>query len=212
MSAPFKALLIEGTSGIGKSTLIDGLLRRHVSDARERKIRTLYHMAQTHTYGPLARQEDAGTLTVEQNLRHLDRIVSQLEWLHAGAQEHDRPFCFVLLDTLHLTHCVRPGVVGWPDVAAIDRRLAGIGCKLLFLGATPDAIWERGIVPRMDQQFIQVYAQKFGKTLEEIHHYFVREQERLGDLARRSVMPGLSLHNEGPPGSLVEQVYRFWIS
>jgi len=60
---PFKALLVEGTSGVGKSTLIDRLIRRHVDSARERKIRTVVHLAQSHTYGPLAQAEGAGTLT-----------------------------------------------------------------------------------------------------------------------------------------------------
>jgi GTPase SAR1 family protein len=51
---PFKALLIEGTSGVGKSTLIDALIRRHVNSSTQRKIRSLIHLAQSHTYGPLA--------------------------------------------------------------------------------------------------------------------------------------------------------------
>jgi predicted GTPase len=51
---PFQALLIEGTSGIGKSALIDALIRRHVTTAAPRKIRGLVHLAQSHTYGPLA--------------------------------------------------------------------------------------------------------------------------------------------------------------
>ena len=78
------------------------------------------HLAQSHTYGPLARAEDARTLTVAQNLAHLDRIVGTVEWFHASVREHDRPWAHALLDTLHLTHCVRPGVVNWPDVAEID--------------------------------------------------------------------------------------------
>src|SRR5258708_17595248 len=109
----FKALLVEGTSGVGKSTLIDALIRRHVCGSAPRKIRSLVHLAQSHTYGPLARPEDLGTLTVTDNLRHLDRIVDLLEWLHASGQEHARPWCFVIADTLHLTHCVRPGIVKW---------------------------------------------------------------------------------------------------
>jgi hypothetical protein len=119
---PFKALLVEGTSGVGKSTLIDALLRRHIDGTAERRIRSLVHLAQSHTYGPLAAAEDHGALTVTENLRHLDRIVRWLEWLHASVQEQDRPWCFVIVDTLHLTHCVRPGVVKWSDVAEVDER------------------------------------------------------------------------------------------
>src|SRR5579871_6163567 len=147
-NAPFQALLVEGTSGVGKSTLIDALIRRHVSAAKPRKIRTVVHLAQSHTYGPLALREDRG-LTVDENLRHLERIVGTAEWLHASVQEHTRPWCFLLMDTLHLTHCVRPGVVKWKDVATYDARLAALGCKLLFLRTSPKELWERGIKPRV---------------------------------------------------------------
>ena len=98
---PFKALLVEGTSGVGKSTLIDALIRRHVDSAKPRKIRTMVHLAQSHTYGPLAGSEDDGSLTVDTNLRHLERIVGTVEWLHASVQEHSRPWrlCYSILCT-----------------------------------------------------------------------------------------------------------------
>jgi hypothetical protein len=206
----FHALLVEGTSGVGKSTLIDALLRRHVGRARPRKIRSLLHLAQTHTIGPLAKGEDAATLTIADNATHLDRIVSMLEWLHAGAQEHSCPLCFVIIDTLHLTHCVRPGVVRWADVVRFDRRLAALGCKLLFFQAAPPTIWERGIKPRVNEQFLLEYARKFGSTHQEIHEYFVSEQEILADLFERSVMPKLCMPNEGSVDDTLEQAYRFW--
>jgi hypothetical protein len=206
---PFKALLVEGTSGVGKSTLIDALIRRHVDLAKPRKIRTLVHLAQSHTYGPLALSEDKG-LTVDANLRHLERIVGTIEWLHASVQEHTRPWCFVLVDTLHLTECVRPGVVKWNDVEAFDQRLAAVGCKLLFLRGTPATIWERGIKPRVDEQFIREYARKFGRNNEEIHSYFVREQEILTDSFSRSSMPKRLLPNDGLLENTLEEALRFW--
>jgi thymidylate kinase len=206
---PFKAMLIEGTSGVGKSTLIDALVRRHVNSSKQRKIRSLVHLAQSHTYGPLALHEDHVTLTVEANQRHHERIVSLIEWLHKSVQQHTKPWCFVLVDTLHLTHCVRPGVVRWKDVEQFDRRLAAVDCKLLFLQVTPATIWERGIVPRMGEQFIQGYARKFGKTHEEIHQHFVREQETLCDLFSRSAMSKLLVQNDGD-NNILDEVNRFW--
>jgi hypothetical protein len=209
-TSPFTALLVEGTSGVGKSTLIDALIRRHVGAARPRKIRTLIHLAQSHTYGPLAPGEDAATLTAAQNAAHLERIVSTVEWLHASVQEHSSPWCFVVIDTLHLTHCVRPGVMRWDDVAPFDRRLAAVGCKLLFLKASPATIWERGIQPRVDDQFIQEYARKFGSTLKEIHEYFVREQDTLTNLFAKSVMQKLVAGLEEPPEVALDRAYRYW--
>jgi len=208
--APFKALLVEGTSGVGKSTLIDALIRRHVEGAVPRKIRSLIHLAQSHTYGPLAIREDRG-LTVAENLHHLDRIATTLDWLHASVQEHDRPWCFVVVDTLHLTHCVRPGVVKWPDVADIDRRLAALGCKLLMLSSSPETLWKRGIEPRVNEQFLLEYARKFGRNHNEIHSYFVREQEMLADSFSDSVMPKLLVQNDGAVADVLDAAYRFWM-
>jgi hypothetical protein len=190
--------------------LIDALLRRHVDSSKPRKIRTLIHLAQSHTYGPLAVPEDDGTLTVDENVRHLERIIGTIEWLHASVQEHTRPWCFVVVDSLHLTHCVRPGVVKWNDVEPYDQRLASLGCKLLFLKAEPDTIWERGIAPRANERFLQEYAKKFGGTEEEIHRHFVREQEMLADLVGCSSMPKLLLQNDGTASNGLEEAWRFW--
>jgi hypothetical protein len=207
---PFKALLVEGTSGVGKSTLIDALIRRHAASRGPRKLRTLVHLAQSHTFGPLVRPGDHGTLTVEANQRHLDRVTGTIEWLHESVLEHEKPWCFVLMDTLHPTHCVRPGVVGWSDVAACDERLAAAGCRLLCLHAAPAAIWDRGIVPRMNEQFMLEYARRFGSTHEEIHRYFVGEQDRLLDLCTRSAMPKLLLANDGAPEAAADAAWNFW--
>lgn len=207
----FKALLVEGTSGAGKSTLIDALIRRHVGAASPRKIRTLVHLAQAHTYGPLAVPEDENTLTISQNAEHLEKIVSLLEWLHAGVKQHTKPWCFTVIDTLHLTHCCRPGVVKWTDVASFDERLAALGCKLLFVGASPQSLWNWGIKPRTSEQFMQ-YARKFGQTHEEIHQYFVNEQESLLRLYAQSVMPKLSVQNVDGPDEIVDAAYEFWNS
>ena len=209
--APFKALLIEGTSGVGKSTLIDALIRRHVANSAPRKIRSFIHLAQSHTYGPLAIPENLGTLTVAENLNHLHRIVSLMEWLSITVQERTKPWCFVIVDTLHLTQCVRPGVVEWKDVAPVDNRLAALGCKLVSLHASAKYLWQRGIVPRRNEQFLREYARKFGQTEEEIHAYFVREQEILADLFSKSVMPKLRVDNDGTVESVLEEVYQFWL-
>jgi len=209
MPSSFNALIVEGTHGAGKSTLIDALIRKHVSESPERKVRTLLHLAQSHTYGPLAHGEDAGTLTVAQNIAHLEHIVEMLEWLERSVRDHQRAACFAIVDTLHLTHCVRPARVQWEDVAPIDERLGRIGCKLLFLEGSPQTIRARGIEAAAGTQFLTEYAQKFGSTSDELCAYFVREQASIEELAARSSMQRRTLSADGALNEIAQAAYAF---
>ncbi len=208
--APFHTLLVEGIPGIGKSTLIDALLRRHVDAAGARQVRTLFSLSQAHTYGPLAPAEDAGTLTVHANLSHLEQIVRTVEWLKADVQPQTRPACFVLIDTLHLTHCVRPGVLSWADAAPFDQRLAAAGCKLLVLQATAEVVWQRAIKARADWPFLREYAAKFGRTPEELHRYFMGEQAEFGRMYERSAMTKLLLANNASVVEIIDMADELW--
>ena len=205
-------LLVEGTSGVGKSTLLDGILRRYIRDRPPRKVRTLLHLSQAHTYGPLAQREDRGSLTAGENSQHLETIVSLLEW-HVRALTAESTVKFLgLVDTLHLTQCHRPGVVVWNDVQRFDDRLARAGVRMVFLRASPEIIWQRGILPRADDSFIRVYAhQRFGVTLEQIHAYFVAEQERMQSILDKTVLPYMVLHAEADPDDNVARATDFWL-
>jgi hypothetical protein len=207
-----RILLVEGVSGIGKSTLIDAMLRKYVTDRPVRKLRTLLHLTQAHTYGPLAVDEDRGTLTARQNLAHLDAVVSLLEW-HARALTEERvPKFFAIVDTLHLTHCHRPGVVRWSDVAPYDRRLAALGAKLLFVHASPEAVWHRGIAARRHDDFITGYAaRKWGPALESIHAYFVDEQSALRATLGHTALEQKTLALDGELSTYVDDAYDFWL-
>jgi hypothetical protein len=208
-----RVLLVEGTSGVGKSTLIDRLLRRYVAERPARKLRTLLHLTQAHTYGPLAPGEDSGTLTVEQNLRHLDGVVSLLEW-HVGALAAETKVKFLaIVDTLHLTQCHRPGVLTWDQVRTFDERLLRLGARLLFLHGTPATLWNRGMEPRAHEEFILGYARpRFGANLSEIHRYFVAEQAAMRGHLSRTRLPSLLLDAEGEDHSNLDRAYAFWLA
>jgi DNA polymerase III delta prime subunit len=205
-------LLVEGVPGIGKSTLIDALTRRYVNEQPARKLRSLLHLTQAHTYGPLAVDEDRGTLTAAQNLAHLDRVASLLEWHVRALATELKPKFFAIIDTLHITHCHRPGVIAWRDVASCDQRLADLGVKLISLHAEPATIWERGVWPRREEPFVTGYAaRKWGPSLESIHAYFVDEQAKMQASIAQSHLPRLRLTVDGALDDYVDTAYRYWL-
>ena len=210
---PFsRILIVEGTSGVGKSTLLDGMVRRYVADRPPRKLRTLLHLTQAHTYGPLAPAEDAGTLSVQENVQHLEHVVAMLEWYVRALTAESTIKFLALVDTLHVTHCHRPGLVGWEDVRAVDARLARIGARMVFLRASPETIWERSIASRANDQFILGYAQaKLGASLEQIHGYFVDEQERMRRLLELTCIPQLVLDAETDLETNLARAAEFWL-
>lgn len=205
-------LLVEGVTGLGKSTLLDRLLRQHVSAAPERKLRTVLHLTQAHTYGPLAPAEDAGTLTRGASVAHLERIVALLEWLAATVRDEPRPKCIALVDTLHLTHCVRPGVLAWDDVAPYDRRLADAGCRLVLLDAEDETVRERSVRARAETQFIRDYAvRRFAPEPGGLERHFVAERDAFRRMFAASAMRKHLLHAETPPEFLAVAAHEFWL-
>jgi hypothetical protein len=206
----FHALIVEGVPGIGKSTVVDALIRRHVDSAEPRRIRSFLHLSQSHTYGPLAPFEDSGTLTVAANLALLERICSTVEWMCADLQYCDKA-AYVVIESLHLTHCLRPGVLAWGDVVPMDARLARIGCKLLLLTGSEETIWDRSIAARAGSQFLAEYARKFGRTDRELHAHFAGEQSRFVEMFGLSALEKRKLENDRSLDTIVDEAYSFWV-
>ena len=170
------------------------------------------HLTQANTYGPLAIDEDHNTLTKEMNIAHLDNIFKLLNWSVTSLKTEHKIKFFGIIDTLHLTHCVRPGVIEWNDIRDYDAKLKGIGCKLIFISAQPQTIWDRGIMPRAHEEFITNYGKKFGKDLHEIHQYFIREQLRLEKIVSSSQLDKIYTQAEDDFETNVEKSYKFWIN
>jgi hypothetical protein len=211
-SGTTRLLLVEGVPGLGKSTIVDGVVRRYVDATPREALRTVVALAQTHTYGPLAAREDDGSLTRDDDLAHLETIVRGIEWLIDAARSQARTKCVNVVDTLHLTHCLRPGVVTWGDVSGIDQRLAAIGGRLLLLDAGDDTIRQRTVVARAGTEFIRGYALgRFGQDEDELAAHFSRERDRFREMFAVSAMPGLIVTAETDSVEVIDKAVAFWL-
>jgi hypothetical protein len=207
-----RVLVVEGVCGAGKSTLVDALVRKYVGEQPARKLRTLLHLTQAHSYGPLAVDEDRGTLTAQKNVAHLEAVVALLEWQVRALTAERTPKFFAIVDTLHLTQCHRPGVLTWTEVAAIDRRLAALGAKLIFVEAAPSTLWERGVWGRRNEPFITEYAARKWGSLARIHRYFVEEQAAMRARLAQTELAHRVLAVDGALATYLDAAYEHMLA
>ncbi|MFN8486173.1 MAG: zinc ribbon domain-containing protein [Caldilineaceae bacterium] len=202
--------LIEGTAGVGKSTLANRLVHNYMK--RTPYINTLLHLGQSHTYAPLDPDNINASFTAEDHVNYLEQIYDTLSFLSQPPGLIPQPKLACIIETLHLTLAVRPGLLSQPQILAYDQRLAALGCKLIFIKVSPESHWERCIWERRNNGFITKYGAKYGRNLEEIHSYYVAEQRRLLELFEYSSMQKLLVDGESSPETLAEIAFDFWVS
>jgi deoxyadenosine/deoxycytidine kinase len=201
-----RMLLVEGTCGTGKSTLIKHLLRRHCLE--EEHPRALVHLSQAYTYFPLVSLPASGKA---RHRAHLRKILSMLTWENEELTPRKWFTFFVMLDTLHLTQVFRPGTLTWSEMGYVDRRLADWGAHLVFLRARPETLWQRLIVERGgDPLYFSHYQKPYGNSPEAVHAYYVKEQESMEALAKRSRMDTLVLEAEDSLEENLGKAYALW--
>jgi hypothetical protein len=116
----------------------------------------------------------------------------------------------VLIDTLQLTRCLRPGVVSWSDVEEVDSRLAAIGGKLLLLDAEDGTVRERSVVERADTPFIREYALgRFGPDEDHLVEHFRSERDEFRRMYRRTSLRKLLLRVESSREEIAGAAARF---
>lgn len=203
-------LLVEGTCGTGKSTLIKGLLTRHI--AEEDRPRTLVHLSQGHTYFPLASTDLAAPPGKRACREHMRRMLRMIDLPDVPELRPARWFTlFGLIDTLHLTQAFRPGVLNWAELAYVDRFLAERGARMVFLRASSETLWKRLILERgASPEYLSVHQLKYGASPEGVHAYYIQEQAEMEAFARKSRMEVLFLDAERAAASLAEEGYGFW--
>jgi len=205
-----KIILIEGIPGAGKTTLINSLIKNYI--LANEKVRTLVSLSQSHTYSPVISEENSFYASKNENLNHLDKILQFLKWgISSGSSESLSNF-FCLIDTLHITHCFRPGNISWPDIVKYDKTLADVNCKLIFMKALPETILERAILPRSKREnlYLTKYQKRYGNNLNEIHQYYMNEQEKMGVLFENSKLNKIMLYSE-QISTNEKAAYDFWL-
>ena len=205
-----KIILIEGIPGAGKTTLIKALLEKHVS--QDKKIDSLLHLSQTQTYKPVVSDEDNFYACKTDNLNHLSKILDLLTRSISSGNNKSHNNLFAIIDTLHITHCFRPGNISWREVAAYDKLLANINSKLIFIKALPGTIWERAILKRneADELYLKMYQKRYGNSLEEVHQYYMNEQDKMEKLIEQSSLSKMTLFSEETPQTNENTAYEFW--
>jgi thymidylate kinase len=205
-----KIILIEGVPGAGKTTLIKALLRQYIS--QDKKISSLLHLSQSHTYKPIASDEDNFYACKTDILDHISKILDLLTRAILFGNDKSQSKLFVIIDTLHITHCFRPGNVSWADVAACDKQLGDMNCKLIFIKAMPETIWQRAVLKRnaADKFYLSKYQIKYGRTLEKVHQYYITEQQQMEELIKQSMLNTMTLFSEDAPQKNQDAAFEFW--
>lgn len=207
------ALLVEGTAGVGKTTLANHLLHSQVQPGV--RAGTVLHLGQAHTYHPLRPDDADSAIAPADRLALLERVYQTLAFLfHPGPRPADRtsapPFT-CLIETLHLTLAARPDLLSKEQFQSYDLKLAELGCKLVLIHVSGEDLWRRCIWERRHNGFITHYGRRYGDALKDIHRHYLDEQQRMRDLFERSAMPKLLLDGGRSPEEIAERSRRFWL-
>ena len=201
--------LVEGTAGIGKTTLVDGLLQHH--QKLNQRFNTFLRLGQGHTYSPLNPDSVEPQHTAAEQLDYLNHVVDVLSFFSHPLGAGSNPPISCIIETLHLTLANKPNVLSEEQIARYDQKLADIDCKLIFIRVESDLLWERCIWERRHNGFITIYSQKYGDSLEQIHAHYLQEQERMLAHFYQSKMEKILVDGREPIDSLVNKAYDFWI-
>src|SRR5215472_1831053 len=158
--AEFYASLIEGVPGIGKSTLIDTLIRPHVDSSDPRRMRSFFHLAQTTPRDHLRPPRIA--------TRWRSKRICSCSNASRKRLNGCTPNCSTTIS--------RADRLPPPDALPASRHSHMVCCRAVWFAACDDrlqasapdpdrskeTIWNRGIRGRADSPFLTQYALKFG--------------------------------------------------
>lgn len=146
---PFRAVVLEGVAGSGKSSLLRALLA-HPRFVNRPGLSSLV-LSEHHTQRVLEGLGPRANLRVADNLEllgghvdYLTSIASRLDrmtrWKRARLEN---PRFVAIVERFHLTHVLNYAHLEWSDVSDLDRDLASIGAGLCVTTASPDELRAR---------------------------------------------------------------------
>jgi hypothetical protein len=79
--------------------------------------------------------------------------------------------------------------------------------------AFPETIWHGAILKRneADNLYLTKYQKKYGNNLEEIHQYYMTEQDKMERLIKESSLNAITLNSENKMQINQDIAYDFWI-
>ena len=117
-------LIIEGAMGTGKTSVAGHLIKKATANMQD--MASIVYLNASITYAPLKAEEKTMPTTVEDNIAHLERICDTLTWLAEAAALYGTTDQWCCVDSLHITQCLRPGLLSIRQAMDFDARLKKI--------------------------------------------------------------------------------------
>jgi hypothetical protein len=194
---PGNVLIVEGTAAVGKTTLCSKLVR---TIASRDPIPSLFHFRQAFTYHPLNPDHPDNQPNDAATKVHLSGLLNRIRDLAA------RPG-YVILETLHWSLSLRPGIKDAAWYAEYEAALRVLGAKTLLVVADESRHYSQ-LMARRDTEFFSTYGRRYGGTTEEVISYYIREQATFTEIADRSTIRTMTLDSSSE-GAL-EQALGLW--
>lgn len=210
-----KGIIVEGVAGSGKSSAIRAILDSEVW--RKKNHISSIVLSEHQTQRVLEAREKTGDLRKEDHFTLLSDIVGmiekyqqrlgQMDWASRNREAQKLPF---LLERFHFSHVFHYPGMTWEDVAGIDQRLSALDTKVCVLSIDADVMFER-IVKDYRKNGFQNYIRQFGNNDKEIVLHFQKQQEKLFELVKRSVLPIQIINTSSKsPQKTADEILEFW--
>ncbi len=190
-------LIVEGSAAVGKTTLCSELVRLVTS---QKRVPSFFNFRQNFTYHPLNPDHPDCPVSDEDIKHHLTKFLEQIRSL-------SRPPSYLLMESLHWTLTLRPGLDDKQWLREYEKDLLALGARIVLLIAD-ESTHRTQLKERSGSEFYTTYGQMYGNSEEEIIEYYLSEQNRFHKIADSTLLPVCILERTDP--DYVEKAFKFW--